>query len=213
MAAKLKVISLISGRGSNLKSLLDNAQDFEIIGVISNNPDAKGLEFAKERGIYSKAFDRKNFPSLKALKGAVLEEAKRLAPDLVTLAGFMQVLEPEFIAAFPGRIINIHPSLLPKFPGLDTHMRALEAKEKTHGCTVHVVDAGVDTGPIIAQAIVEVKPNDNEESLSARVLEQEHRIYAWVLNNIAKGEISISAGGVSHSEKSKYEAKNLGFKI
>jgi len=213
MKTKLQLITLISGRGSNLKALLDNAQDFEIKGVISDNPQALGLNFARELKIYSKAFSRKNFPSLKALKTAILEEVKSHNPDLVALAGFMQILEKEFVEAFPGKIINIHPALLPKFPGLHTHQRALEAGEKTHGCSVHVVDAGVDTGPIIAQAEVQLLPNDSEELVAKRVLEREHAIYPWVLNAIARGEIQTSLEKITYSDLAREEAQKLGFKL
>ena len=195
MKTKLRVITLISGRGSNLQSLIEHAKNYEIIAVLSNKPAAPGLHFARQANISCHTFERKEFESVQSLKRCMLESALKLAPDVITLAGFMLLVEPEFIAAFPGRILNIHPSLLPKFPGLDTHARAVAAKEREHGCSVHVVDSGVDTGPLIAQAKLQILPGEDEETLAARVLKLEHRIYPWVLNQVALGEIKLFPAG------------------
>lgn len=207
------IVVLISGRGSNLKSIIDNASHYRVKMVISNNPEASGLQHAREAGIPGMSLNRADFSSLREFKLAILKEVQAQSPSLVALAGFMQVLPPEFIEAFPGRIVNIHPALLPAYPGLDTHKRALEAGEKVHGCTVHLVDCGVDSGPIIAQAAVEVLPQDNEHTLAARVLGFEHRLYPWVINSIASGNLRLSAAGVSFSPECLQEASALGFRL
>ena len=134
-------------------------------------------------------------------------------PDLVALAGFMVVLQPEFIEAFSGRLINIHPSLLPLFPGLHTHERALEAGVSTHGCTVHYVDAGVDTGPLIAQAVVEVLKDDSQESLTNRVLMREHILYPWVVQRVMSKDITLEERTVRYSSLASQEAREHGFSL
>jgi len=211
MQSDFNIAVLISGRGSNLKSLIDNARDCKIKAVISNNPEAGGLEYAKDAGIYNRALKREDYPSLKAQKQAILEEVQSHSPQLVCLAGFMLVLQPEFVAAFPSRIINIHPALLPSHPGLDTHKRVLEAGDKYHGCSVHVVDCGVDTGPVLAQAKVEVLSSDTPDTLAHRVLSFEHQIYPWVVNSIAAGKIRIEGGGPVFSPEARREAGTLVF--
>ncbi|RMD84294.1 MAG: phosphoribosylglycinamide formyltransferase [Candidatus Dadabacteria bacterium] len=204
---------LISGRGSNLKSLIENSVDYRVTAIISNNPEAPGLKFGREYGIKTVALSRKDYPSLSEYKCAIFEETKKASPDLVALAGFMMILQPEFVKFYWGRLFNIHPALLPKYPGLDTHKRALEHGEKEHGCTVHYVDPGVDTGPIIAQAKVPVFPEDTVEALSQRVLEREHAIYPWVINSVSRGEIRLEGSTVYYSSLVKAEAKEKNFII
>ena len=171
----LKIAVLISGRGSNLQALIDAAQkpDYpaRIACVISNKPDTKGLECARDAKIPTEVIDHKKFASREAFEHALDAKLEEYDVQLVCLAGFMRLLTPWFVDRWRDRLINIHPSLLPSFPGLDTHKRALEARVKEAGCTVHFVRAEMDHGPIILQAIVPVMPGDTEETLAARVLE------------------------------------------
>lgn len=211
MSLPISVTALISGRGSNLMALHERAQGYRIGAVISNNSDAAGLAWAKEQGIPTYTVLRGNFPSLSDFKRAVLQAVRETTPDLVALAGFMVVLQPEFVDEYAGKLINIHPSLLPKFPGLDTHRRALEARESAHGASVQFVAAGVDTGAIIAQGQVPVYPSDTPEVLASRTLELEHRLYPWVVKHIAAGEICFNGGMVEHSELVRSEAADRGF--
>jgi len=207
MQSGFRVAVLISGRGSNLKALLDNAQHYNIIAVLSDNPDAPGLTFAHERRIPCHAFK-----GAKAIvKEAIFNKCRELDPDLIALAGFMQIIPPAFVDIFYGKIVNIHPSLLPAFPGLDTHRRAIEAGAKQHGCSVHFVDKGVDTGPLIAQASLEILPKDNKESLAARVLALEHCLYPWVVSALARREIRLEKGHVYLSATAVKEAGRQGF--
>jgi phosphoribosylglycinamide formyltransferase-1 len=214
---KLRVVVFISGRGSNMENLIRQSHDFKVIGVISNDSKAKGLEIAKSLGIKAIGIDKDT--TLKSQKREIYTQARALAPDLIALAGFMQILEPSFVEEFSGKIINIHPSLLPKFPGLHTHRRAIEAKETVHGCTVHLVDSGVDTGPSIAQARVKIDPTESEESLSKKVLTREHQLYPWVLNLIAAGDIKFESNTpakniyTSYSDLVYKEAAQFDFKL
>jgi phosphoribosylglycinamide formyltransferase-1 len=189
--ARLKLGILISGRGSNLQALIDAcaAPDFpaEIALVISNKTDAAGLDRAKTAGIPARVITHRG-PDFEAALGGALRGA---GVELVCLAGFMRVLSADFVARWPDRLINIHPSLLPAFPGLDTHRRALEAGVTTAGCTVHFVRAAVDAGPIILQAAVPVLPGDSEADLAARVLAEEHRLYPQAVRLIAEGRIRL----------------------
>jgi len=204
---------LISGRGSNLLSLIKKSENFSVGSIVSNTPDAEGLRFGKQYNIPCFAFQRKNYSSLAEQKKAIYQQIIELAPDLIVLAGFMQILTAEFIGRFYGKIVNIHPSLLPLYPGLDTHKRVLEAGEKTHGCSVHFVDSGVDTGPVIAQASLDLLPEDNLESVSLKVLSLEHELYPWVINNIALGNIRLEDGGVKYAAQLKTEAKKKGYTL
>jgi phosphoribosylglycinamide formyltransferase-1 len=145
--------------------------------------------------------------------GHDLEEGVYTRPVIVALAGFMMVLQPEFIAAFQGRLINIHPSLLPQFAGLDTHARAVESKVRFHGCSVHFVDVGVDTGPLIAQASLELSPEDDAHTAAARVLILEHALYPWVLSHLARGDIALSGSSVHYSDAVLHEATQRGFDV
>lgn len=180
--SRTKVGVLISGRGSNMEALIAAAQapDYpgEIALVIANNPDAGGLEKAQAAGIATQVVDHRPFGKDREAHERAIDAALRAAGvEVVALAGYMRVLTPFLVEAWAGRMINIHPSLLPAYPGLHTHARVLEAGEARHGCTVHVVTAGVDEGPVLGQAEVEVLPGDDEASLAARVLEQEHSLY------------------------------------
>jgi phosphoribosylglycinamide formyltransferase-1 len=190
------IVALISGRGSNLQARLEAG--LPVSGVIANRADAKGLELAAARGVATRVVEHKRFPSREAFEAALGAEIDRFAPRLVALAGFMRVLTPGFVERYARRMLNIHPSLLPAFPGLDTHARALAAGVKLHGCTVHFVSAEVDHGPIVIQAAVPVRAGDTAGSLAARVLRQEHVIYPravrWFLDDrlvIDKGVVSV----------------------
>jgi formyltetrahydrofolate-dependent phosphoribosylglycinamide formyltransferase len=195
---RAKVGVLISGRGSNLQALIDASQadaPFELCVVISNRPDAGGLDRALRAGIDTVIVDHKDFGKDRAAFEAVLDDALRAhGADWVALAGFMRVLTPFLVGRWAGRMINIHPSLLPSFPGLDTHARALAAGVKLHGATVHYVSDGVDQGAIIAQAGVAVRPDDTEVTLAARVLAAEHQLFPLALSLAVSGANSDVRG-------------------
>lgn len=195
---KKRVAVLISGRGSNMSALIETARqaDFpaQIVGVISDKADARGLMVAAGHDIETKSITRADYPTKEALDTALDAELKRLQVDIVCLAGYMRLLSPRFTQSWAGRIINVHPSLLPLFPGLDTHQRALDAGMRLHGCTVHFVTAEMDAGPIIAQAAVPVVPGDDAASLSARVLKAEHEIYPLALRLVADGRARMEGG-------------------
>lgn len=190
---KKKVAILISGRGSNMSALIEAAKapDFpaEIVGVLSNKAAAPGLEIAASHGIATASLAQSKFPSREMFEDTMTLMLESWEVDYVCLAGFMRVLGEDFVNRWSGRMINIHPSLLPAYKGLDTHARVLAAGETEHGCTVHFVTPGLDEGEAILQARVPVLPDDTEEALSARVLEQEHRIYPQALKMLALGEI------------------------
>lgn len=190
----MSVVILISGRGSNMQAILEAG--IPVAAVISNRADAAGLAIAAGRGVATAVVDHRPFASRDAFDAALAEVIERYAPRLVALAGFMRILTPGFVARFAGRIMNIHPSLLPQFPGLDTHARALAAGAKRHGCTVHFVTAELDHGPIIAQAAVPVLPGDTEQSLAARVLAQEHLLYPRAIRWFLDGDLVIDGGKV-----------------
>lgn len=194
----MSVVVLISGRGSNLQAMLDAG--IPVSAVISNRADAAGLAMAARRGVPTGVIEHRRFASREAFDAALAEEIERHAPRLVALAGFMRVLTPAFVARFAGRLVNIHPSLLPAFPGLDTHARALAAGVERHGCTVHFVTEQLDHGPIIAQASVPVRPGDTEESLAARVLAEEHALYPRAIRWFLDGRLSIEDGKVRLKE-------------
>ena len=186
---------LISGRGSNLQALIDAAAapDYpaEIVLVLSNRPDAKGLERAAAAGIPTSVVPHRDYETRAAFEAALTEVLSEAGAELVCLAGFMRVLTEVFVGRWRGRLVNIHPSLLPAFPGLDTHARALAAGVKLHGCSVHLVSTEVDEGPIIGQAAVPVLPGDDEAVLAARVLEAEHRLYPLCLGLLAGGRVRV----------------------
>jgi len=182
---------LISGRGSNMKALLQAAADpawpCEPTLVLSNRPDAVGLEKARSFGVMATALDHKIYgKDREAFERAVDAELRAAGVELIALAGFMRVLTPWFVNAWAGKLINIHPSLLPKYPGVDTHKRALAAGDAVHGCTVHQVTAGVDEGPVIGQAEIDVLAGDTEDTLAARVLKAEHLLYPRCLAAVAR---------------------------
>jgi phosphoribosylglycinamide formyltransferase-1 len=189
-------VVLISGRGSNMRSIVDAQTGLDVKAVISNRPEAKGLEWARSQGLPTVALDHRSHASREAFDEVLAGEIARHAPDLILLAGFMRILTPAFIARFPRRILNIHPSLLPSFPGLHTHRRALAAGVKLHGCTVHVVTPELDNGPVVAQAAVPVMPGDTEEALAARVLEAEHRVYPQVVRWFLEDRVEFLPGDV-----------------
>lgn len=190
------IVILISGRGSNMEAIV-RAQipGARIAAVISNRPDAGGLAFAASHGIPTRVVDHKAYPSREAFDAALADSIDALAPDLVVLAGFMRVLTDGFVSRYSGRLLNIHPSLLPSFPGLHTHQRALEAGVRVHGTTVHFVTPTLDCGPIVIQAVVPVLPGDDEDALAARVLVQEHRIYPQAVSWFVADRLSIDAAG------------------
>ncbi len=194
MADKTIVI-LISGRGSNMESLLAAQLSGRVAAVISNNPQARGLAIARDRAIAVAAVDHRAFADRAAFDAALAAAIDRHHPDLVALAGFMRILTPSFIERYRGRIMNIHPSLLPAFPGLHTHRRALEAGVRIHGCTAHFVTPDLDSGPVIVQAAVPVQPGDTEEQLAARVLAQEHRIYPQAVRWFCEGRLKFARNG------------------
>ena len=183
---------MISGGGSNMATLIaaSMAPDYpvEFVGVISDHKDAGGLAKAEAAGVRSIAFERKDFSSKAAHEAAILAHLASLDLDLICLAGYMRLLSADFIGAWRGKIINIHPSLLPLFPGLHTHQRAIDAGAKLAGCSVHFVTEGVDEGPLVAQAAVPVLEGDTAETLAARVLKAEHQLYATALRKVAGGD-------------------------
>ena len=184
---------LISGRGSNMEALIAAARDpsfpAEIALVLSNRPDAAGLRTAGDAGVRADTIDHRQFGGDRAAHEAAIDAMLRAAEvEIVCLAGYMRLLTPVLVDAWQGRMLNVHPSLLPSFPGLHTHARALEAGVKLHGCTVHLVTQEMDSGPILAQAAVPVLPNDTEDTLAARVLRQEHIIYPAALAAFAAGQ-------------------------
>ncbi len=192
-----RVVVLLSGRGSNFKAIVSANLPIEIVAVISNRPTAAGLEFARAQGLHTIALDHTLYPDREEFDARLTAEVDRLAPDLIVLAGYMLILSAAFVTRFDGRLLNIHPSLLPSFPGLNTHQRALDEGVKIHGCTVHFVTAQLDHGPIVIQAAVPVLPNDTAATLSARVLQQEHRIYPQAIRWFADNQLIKIDGRVN----------------
>ncbi len=188
------VVILISGRGSNMEAIVRAGLPARIAAVISNRADAAGLKFAAQSGLPAKVVDEREFPSRGAFDAALETAIERYSPDLVALAGFMRILGRDFVRHYSGRMVNIHPSLLPAFPGLHTHRRALQEGVKLHGCTVHFVTPQVDHGPIIAQAAIPVHAGDTEATLAARVLQQEHRIYPLAIRWFVEGRLAVENG-------------------
>ena len=193
--AKLKLCVFVSGRGSNLQSLIDACADDDypakIILVISNIDGIQGLERAKAAGIQTSVINRNNFNSPSSFDASMIEAIKPFNVDLICLAGYMRILSDKFVDHWHNRMINIHPSLLPSFKGLDVQQRALDAGVRFSGCTVHYVRRDLDTGPIILQAVVPVLNNDDANSLAERILKQEHKIYPLAIKLIAQGRITI----------------------
>lgn len=196
------VVVLISGRGSNLQALLEAERTerwaetipARIAAVISSNAQAAGLAIAAAAGVPTKVVESGGAASREAFDASLIAAIDRHAPDLVVLAGFMRVLTDGFVAHYAGRLVNVHPSLLPSFPGLAAHRQALAAGVRVHGCTVHFVSAGVDAGAIIGQAAVPVRAGDTEETLAARVLEQEHRLLPLCVRLLLEGRVRLEQG-------------------
>lgn len=198
MRAMKNIVILISGRGSNMEAIVRAAKSEQwparIAAVVSNRADAEGLKFAAEHGIPTAVIANKAYPSREAFDQALQAQIDSYAPDLVVLAGFMRILTPPFVEHYAGRMLNIHPSLLPSFPGLSTHQQALMAGVKVHGATVHFVTADLDHGPIVAQAAVPVRSNDTEQTLSERVLAEEHVIYPRAVRWFVEDRLTIDNG-------------------
>jgi phosphoribosylglycinamide formyltransferase-1 len=193
----IRVVALISGRGSNLKALLDADLPVMFTAVISNRPEAAGLEYARQRGIPTIALDHAAYASREVFDQVLAARIDEAGADLVVLAGYMRILTKPFVERYQGRLINVHPSLLPAFPGLNTHELALREGVKIHGCTVHFVTPKLDHGPIIIQAAVPVLAGDTPASLGERVLTQEHRIYPQAVRWIAENRLTVSNGVVN----------------
>jgi phosphoribosylglycinamide formyltransferase-1 len=195
---KARVLVLISGGGSNLQTLIDSSRtaesSYDIVHVISNRPDAYGLQRAEQAGITARCLDHKAFKERGLFDTALAQMIDEVSPELIVYAGFMRIMGADFVSRYEGRMINIHPSLLPNFPGLHTHARALEAGVTIHGCSVHWVTAGVDEGAIIGQAGVPIKPGDTPDDLAARVLVQEHRLYPICVQAVASGKAKLVDG-------------------
>jgi len=199
------LVVLISGRGSNMQALLDAG--LPVAAVVSNDPQAQGLQIAAARGVATAVVAHRSYPTREAFDAALQKVVDRYAPRLVALAGFMRILTPGFVERYAGRLLNIHPSLLPAFPGLDTHARALAAGVKVHGCTVHFVTAELDHGPIVAQAALRVRPDDDPGSLAARVLKLEHVLYPravrWFMEDrlvFADGVVRVRNAGSADAQ-------------
>ena len=197
------IVILISGRGSNMEAIVRacaaESWPARIAAVISNRADAAGLGFAQANGIATAVVDHKGFASREAFDQQLAEAIDAFRPDVVALAGFMRILTPGFVQRYEGRLVNIHPSLLPLFPGLHTHQRAIDAGCKVAGASVHFVTADLDHGPIIGQAVVPVRPDDTEASLAARVLVQEHRLYPRAIRWLVEGALEQRNGVVRHT--------------
>lgn len=189
-----KIVVLISGRGSNMQAVVEAG--LPVVAVISNRADAAGLAYAQSRGIATAVVEHRDYPTREAFDAQLAIEIDRHAPDLIVLAGFMRILTDAFVERYAGRMINIHPALLPAFTGLNTHARALATGVKVHGCTVHWVTPTLDEGPIIIQAAVPVRPDDTETTLAARVLRQEHVIYPRAVRWFVEGRLHTENGVV-----------------
>jgi phosphoribosylglycinamide formyltransferase-1 len=197
-----RIVILISGRGSNMRSIVEACAaerwPAQVVAVISNRPGAAGLAFASEHGIATQVVDHKSYATREAFDEALTQAIDAHAPDLVVLAGFMRILGADFVRRYEGRLLNIHPSLLPAFPGLHTHQRAIDAGCKLAGATVHFVTPELDHGPIVIQAVVPVLPGDDADVLSARVLEREHIVYPLAVRWCVSGALRVERGIVRH---------------
>lgn len=195
MNSQKSIVILISGRGSNMESLLAavaaGTLPVRVAAVLSNRPDAAGLQSAAAQGVPTRVVDHKQFADRAAFDAAMSEAIDAFAPDLVVLAGFMRILSEGFVRRYEGRLMNIHPSLLPAFPGLHTHRKALDEGVRVHGCTVHFVTPTLDHGPVVVQAAVPVLDDDDEAALAARVLAQEHRVYPQAVLWFAEGRLRL----------------------
>lgn len=193
-----RILVLISGSGTNLQALIDNLQsrpgEGQIVAVLSNRPDALGLERARKAGIPALALDNRDYPDRESYDRALIEEIDRFKPDLILLAGFMRILTERFVSHYHGFLLNIHPSLLPKYKGLHTHQRALDAGDSEHGSTVHFVTQELDGGPLVAQARISVLSDDTPASLASRVQQQEHHLYPLVMHWFIQGRLRLVDG-------------------
>lgn len=209
---KCPVVVLISGRGTNLEAIIEDSRDrdcpYVVRAVISNRPDAAGLERARRAGLETQVLDHTRFASREAFDAALIETIDRLGATLVVLAGFMRILTKGFVDHYRERLINIHPSLLPRFPGLDTHARAIAEGVREHGASVHFVTAELDGGPVIVQARVPVLPGDDADTLAARVLAEEHRILPRAIRWYAQGRLALENGRVLLDGKPALEARS-----
>jgi len=196
---RVPLVVLVSGSGSNLQAIIDATSNpdypAEIVAVISNIEGVKGLERAKKASIPTAVLDHQNFPDRESYDFALHELIDSYHPEIIVLAGFMRILTDEFVNTYLGKMLNIHPSLLPKYKGLNTHQKAIDAGDERHGATVHFVTPDLDSGPLIIQAEVPVLANDTSESLAARVLEKEHQIYPLAIEWLASGRISMTDDG------------------
>jgi len=204
-----RIVILISGRGSNMEALLDARLPAEVAAVVSNAPDARGLEIARAHGVSTAVVDHRAFPNRPAFDEALSAALDKYQPDVLVLAGFMRILTDGFVQRYTGRLLNIHPSLLPAFPGLHTHARALAAGVRIHGCTVHFVTPTLDHGPIVAQAAVTVLPGDTEHALAARVLAQEHRIYPQAVRWFCEDRLKLAPEGTVLVDGARTSAATL----
>lgn len=205
---KCRLVILISGRGSNMQSIVETIKNkhlnAEVVAVIANKANAKGIQWAQEQGLATQVLEHKQFIDRASFDASLAQAIQQYEPDYVLLAGFMRILTPEFVQQFAGRLINIHPSLLPLFPGLNTHQQAIDAQMQWHGCTVHFVTPVVDHGPIIAQGIVPVHHDDDVSTLAQRLLTIEHLLYNQVIEWLAADQIClldtgrVQIQGVSH---------------
>ncbi len=196
-----KIVILISGRGSNMQALLAANLPCRIAAVISNRADATGLEFARQHGIATAVLPHRDYADRAAFDAALAQAIDGYQPDIIALAGFMRILTTEFVNRYHGRLINIHPSLLPAYAGMNTHERALQDGVKIHGCSVHFVTPDLDHGPIIIQAAVTVLSNDTPHTLAQRVLHEEHRIYPQAIRWLCRGQVSLNAAGKVVSDR------------
>ena len=211
---KPKIVVFISGKGSNLQRLIAQQKEYEVLSVFSNRRRALGLGFAKEAGIPFYVFDKRDYQDEPQQFQAIFERLKVLAPDLICLAGFSQIIPKQIIDQFWGKIVNLHPSLLPRlkgFFGAATHQAAIDQNEKEHGCTVHFVDQGVDTGPIIAQAKFLISPNMSVSDLQNNVHDLEHRLLPWVINNLCAKRIILKDAVVQFDPSTRQAAASNNF--
>ena len=190
-----RIVILLSGRGSNMQALLDAKLPCQIVAVISNRADAQGLAIAKAQGVATAVVRHNDYADRASFDAALAGEIDRYTPDVIALTGFMRILTAGFVERYHGKLINIHPSLLPSYTGINTHARAIQDGVKIHGCTVHFVTPTLDAGPIIIQAAVPVLHDDTADSLAARVLHEEHRIYPQAVRWICSGQVWLNAEG------------------
>lgn len=213
MSDPCKIAVLISGSGSNLQSIINHVIQghisASIVCVISNNPNAYGLIRAKQANIATHVIEHKDYRSREEFDRELIKTLKVYGVTLIILAGFMRILSPRFVNEYQGKILNIHPSLLPKYPGLNTHARAIEAQETEHGCSVHFVTTELDDGPLVIQATVDMNPSDSPEVLAERVLEKEHVIYPLAVKWFCEGRLYLREGNVFFNDKILKQAISL----